>query len=268
MKLPPNRFKAALARGDTVLHGLWLGLPDSSVAELAADSGFDWLLIDHEHGPFELRDILHHLQTIAAYDSAAVVRPAVDDPALLKKLLDLGAQNLLVPMVDSAAQAREVVRAVRYPPGGYRGLGTSLARAARWGRTTDYLERANEELCILLQVESTEAIDNLDGILEVDGIDGVFIGPSDLSASMGHPGQAGHPEVREVICGALRRIRGAGKAAGLLCLDPVLARQYVGQGANFVGVGVDTLLLAQEMRRLALACRGPDSAAGDASAGS
>jgi 4-hydroxy-2-oxoheptanedioate aldolase len=258
MDLPRNRFKQVMASGDT-RYGMWLGLPDSSVAEIAAGAGFDWLLIDHEHGPFELRDVFSHLQAIAPYPVAPIVRPVDDNPALLKKLLDMGVQTFLVPMVDDAAQAEAIVRALRYPPAGTRGLGTSMARGARWNQVPGYLQEANEEICLVVQVETAGAMDNLDAILAVEGVDGVFIGPSDLSASMGPVGNAAHPEVVEVINQGLAAIRAAGKYSGMLCMDPALVEGYVSQGANFVGVAVDTLLLTQGAARLVRQFKGGDS---------
>ena len=250
MELPKNRFKQGQASGRTQ-YGLWLGLPDNSAAEIAAVAGFDWLLIDAEHAPFDLRTIMAHLQAMAPYEVAPIVRPVEGDTALIKQLLDIGAQTLLVPMVDSAEQARALVQAVRYPPAGIRGLGTSLARAARWNQVPGYLQKANAEICLLVQVETATALENLDEILAVEGVDGVFIGPSDLSASMGYIGDAGNPVVVDAINTGLNKIRAAGKYAGLLCLDPALVKQYLQQGASFVGVGVDTLILAQATRRLA-----------------
>jgi 4-hydroxy-2-oxoheptanedioate aldolase len=250
MDLPLNRFKHIMASGQT-RYGLWLGLPDNSAAEIAAGAGFDWLLIDHEHAPFELSDILSHLQAIAPYDVAPIVRPVDDSPSLLKKLLDIGVQTFLVPMVETAEQAQAIVRALRYPPAGTRGLGASLARAAGWGQVPGYLQHANEEICLLVQVETASAIANLADILAVAGVDGVFIGPSDLSASMGHVGDPGHADVVAAIGAALKAIAAAGKFAGVLCIDPALAETYRACGANFIGVGVDTLILAQGARRLA-----------------
>ena len=185
MDLPRNRFAAALRRGET-LYGLWLGLPDTSAAEICALAGFDWLVIDAEHAPFDVPAILRHLQTLEPYDVAPVVRVVDDNPALLKQVLDVGAQTLLVPMVDSAEQAARIAASVRYPPEGTRGIGTSLARAARWSGIAGYLANANREICLLVQAETTTALANLDAILAVEGIHGVFIGPSDLAASMGH----------------------------------------------------------------------------------
>jgi 4-hydroxy-2-oxoheptanedioate aldolase len=255
MDAPRNRFRQAMAAG-TPQFGLWLGLPDTSVAEIAAGAGFDWLLIDHEHGPFELRDVLAHLQAIAPYPVAPIVRPVDDNPALLKKLLDMGVQTFLVPMVDTAEQAEDLVQALRYPPEGKRGLGTSMARAARWNQVPTYVHEANAEICLIVQVETAAAMHNLDAILAVEGVDGVFIGPSDLSASMGHVGDAAHPDVVRAINEGLATIVAAGKFAGMLCMDPALVKGYTARGANFVGVGVDTLLLGQGARQLARRFKG------------
>lgn len=248
--MPKNEFRAGLETGNTQ-YGVWLGLPDSSAAEIMASAGFDWLLIDHEHGAFELGDVLAHLRVLAGYDVAPIVRPVNDDPALLKKLADLGAQSFIVPMIDTAEQAAAVVAALRYPPDGIRGMGTSLARAARWNAVGGYAARANEEMLIVVQAETVTAIDNLEAIAGVDGIDGVFIGPADLSASMGHVGNSGHPEVVETVERALKTIRSAGKYAGLLCLDEAMVAHFESAGANFIGIGVDTLLLGNSARALA-----------------
>ncbi|WP_461536528.1 4-hydroxy-2-oxoheptanedioate aldolase [Spongorhabdus nitratireducens] len=260
MDLPQNRFKQKMTSGQPQF-GLWLGLPDNSVAEIVAGAGYDWLLIDGEHAPFDLRTILAHLQAMAPYDVAPIVRPVQGDTALIKQLLDIGVQTLLVPMVEDAEQARGLVQAVRYPPQGIRGLGTSLARAARWNNVPGYLTQANDEICLIIQVETASAMDNLDEILAVEGVDGVFIGPSDLSASMGYIGDAGHPAVVEAITAGLEKIRAAGKYAGLLCLDPALAGQYIDSGANFVGAGVDTMILSQGVRKQLQLFRGKEPAA-------
>lgn len=257
-----NRFRAALETGRTQ-YGVWLGIPDRSVAEIMAGAGFDWLLIDHEHGTFEPGDVMTHLQVLAAYEVAPIVRPADADPALLKRLCDIGAQSFIVPMIDTPAQAAEVVSAVKYPPEGRRGLGTSLARAARWNTVPGYLHRANDEMLVVVQAETVTALDNLEAIAATPGIDGVFIGPSDLSASMGHTGNVAHPEVVEAVGDALRRIRDAGKYAGLLCLDESMVAHFEECGASFIGVGVDTLLIGNAARRLAAYYREDDSA-GDA----
>ena len=250
MELPVNRLKQALAAG-RAQYGLWLGLPDAACAEICAVAGFDWLVIDTEHGPFDLPAVLSHLRTIAAYDVPAVVRPVSDDRNVLKQLLDTGVQTLVVPMVESPEQAGELVRSVRYPPAGVRGLGTALARAARWNRIPGYLHKANEQICLIVQVETLRAVQALPGILEVEGIDGVFVGPSDLSASMGHIGNARHPDVVKVIREVLHNTRAAGKAAGILALDPAHIQDYQDNGANMIGIGTDTLLLANSAQQLA-----------------
>ncbi len=250
MKLPINTFKRALTSGRPQ-YGLWLGLPDTICAEIGASAGFDWLLIDAEHAPYSVRDVHNHLQAIAPYQVPALVRPAEGRTALLKQLLDVGAQSLLIPMVDTAEQARQLVQDVRYPPQGARGLGTSMARAARWNRVDGYLHSANDEICLIVQAETTTAMANLEEIVAVEGVDGVFIGPSDLSASMGHVGNPGHPDVVSAIEAGFATIAGAGKAAGVLAVDEQLAQHYVAHGAVFVGVGVDAALLANATRQLA-----------------
>lgn len=246
-----NPFKAALQRGETQI-GLWLSSTTAYMAEIAATSGYDWLLIDGEHAPNTIQDLLHQLQAIAPYVSQPVIRPVDDRRSLIKQVLDIGTRTLLVPMVESAQQARELVSATRYPPTGVRGVGASVARAARWGRVENYMAQANEEFCLLIQVETRSALDNLDAILAVEGIDGVFIGPADLSASLGYPDNAGHPDVQQIIEHSIRRIRASGKAAGILAVDPAMAKKCIAWGANFVAVGVDTMLYSEALdQRLA-----------------
>ncbi|KAB0569882.1 4-hydroxy-2-oxoheptanedioate aldolase [Pseudomonas palleroniana] len=250
MDMPVNRFKHRLLNGEVQI-GLWLGLADAYCAELAANAGFDWLLIDGEHAPNPLQGMLGQLQAVAPYPGQALIRPVIGDSALIKQLLDIGAQTLLVPMVESAAQARELVRAMRYPPHGIRGVGSALARASRWNSIPDYLDKADEQMCLLVQIENRESLANLDAIAAVDGVDGVFIGPADLSASMGHRGNPGHPEVQAAIEDAIVRITQAGKAAGILSADERLARRYIELGATFVAVGVDTTVLMRGLQALA-----------------
>ena len=249
MDMPVNRFKQRLASGEAQI-GLWLGLADAYCAELAANAGFDWLLIDGEHAPNDVRGMLGQLQAVAPYPSAAVIRPVIGDTALIKQVLDIGAQTLLVPMVESAAQARELVRAMRYPPQGIRGVGSALARASRWNSIDGYLDQADAQMCLLVQIESLQGLANLDAIAAVEGVDGVFIGPADLSASMGHRGNPGHPDVQAAIEDAIARIRQAGKAAGILSADERLARRYIELGAGFVAVGVDTTVLMRGLQGL------------------
>ncbi len=250
MEMPINIFKQRLQVGEAQI-GLWLGLADPYCAELAANAGFDWLLIDGEHAPNDLRGLLGQLQAVAPYASQPVIRPVTGDTALIKQLLDIGAQTLLVPMVESAEQARELVRAMRYPPSGIRGVGSALARASRWNSIPGYLDKADVQMCLLVQIENLEGLANLDEIAAVDGVDGVFIGPADLSAAMGHRGNPGHPEVQTAIETAIARIQKAGKAAGILSADQTLARRYLDQGAKFVAVGVDTTVLMRGLQTLA-----------------
>lgn len=245
-----NVFKQAL-NGDKPLFGLWQGIPDTSVAEIGAGAGFDWLLIDAEHGPFELKTIMAHLQAVEPYPVSSIVRPVEGSTSLIKQLLDVGAQTLLVPMVDTAEQAQQIVAASKYPPAGNRGLGTSMARAANWNRTKDYLTQANDEVCVIVQIETLAGLENIDDIVKVDGVDAVFIGPSDLSAAMGYIGNPGHPKVVSAIENAFKTIQAAGKQAGVLAVTKDLVEKYVAAGARFIGVGVDAALLANATRQLA-----------------
>ncbi|KVG66945.1 4-hydroxy-2-oxoheptanedioate aldolase [Burkholderia pseudomultivorans] len=261
MQIPSNAFKAALARGDAQI-GLWLGLANAYSAEVVAGAGFDWLLIDGEHAPNTVPTILAQLQAIAPYPSQPVVRVPWNDPVIVKQVLDVGAQTLLVPMVQSADEARAAVAATRYPPHGIRGVGSALARASRWNRVDDYLHRANEEMAVLVQVETRAGLDAVDAIARVEGVDGVFIGPADLAADLGHLGHPGHPDVQAAIDGAIRAIQAAGKAPGILSADEVAARRYLGAGALFVAVGVDTTLLARGAERLAGRFKGKEGDVG------
>ncbi len=263
MKTPVNTFKQALAAGDAQI-GLWLGLASAYSAEICAGAGFDWLLIDGEHAPNGLTDVLSQLQAIAAYpDTHPIARVPMgyghQGAVLIKQYLDLGVQTLLVPMVDTAEQAAELVRATRYPQddglGGIRGM--AGARASRWGRYPQYVKEANEQVCLLVQAETTEALRNLDAIAATPGVHGVFIGPADLSASMGHVGNPGHSEVQAAIEDGIARIRQAGKAAGILTSDEAQARRYLELGALFVAVGLDTQILVRQTS--ALAARFKDS---------
>jgi len=250
MNLPQNRFKHALLEGRQQI-GLWCSLPGSYVTEAVAASGFDWLLFDTEHSPGDVLSVLPQLQAVAAYDVSPIVRPASNDAVLIKRFLDIGAQTLVVPLVESAEQARAVVRATRYPPDGVRGVGSALARASRWNRRADYLQRADAEICVIVQAESAAALSHLDEITRVEGVDGVFLGPADLAASLGYRGEPAHPVVREALDRAIAAITAAGKAAGILSSDEALARGYLAAGCGFVAVGVDTTLLARATTALA-----------------
>ena len=248
--LPKNKFKAALLAGKPQI-GLWVGLASAYTTEACAGAGFHWLLVDAEHAPNDLRSILAQLQAIAPYASQAVVRPPVGDMAMIKQLLDAGAQTLLIPMVETAEQAALMVRAMRYPPLGIRGVGSALARSSRWNRVPDYLTTADAEMCLLVQVESRTGLDNLEAIAAVPGVDGVFIGPADLSASLGFLGKPGDPTAVAAIDDAIRRIIASGKAAGILMSDEANARRYLDMGATFVAVGVDATLFARALDTLA-----------------
>lgn len=250
MPAPINNFKLAI-QGKQAQIGLWLGLANGYTAELLAGAGFDWLLIDAEHSPNDLRTILDQLQAIAPYPVSPIVRPPWPDSVRIKQILDLGVQTILAPMVDTVEQAQQVIAATRYPPEGIRGVGSPLARASQFNRTKDYLQTANKEICVLLQIETVTGVTNLDDILKIDGVDGIFIGPADLSASMGHIENPGHPEVQQVIENCITRIVAAGKAAGILTGDRELAKHYIKCGAVFVGVGTDTGLLLESSARLA-----------------
>lgn len=251
MPAPTNTFKQALKQGDTAQVGLWLGLANSYTAELLAGAGFDWLLIDAEHAPNDLQTILGQLQAIAPYPSHPIVRPPWPDAVRIKQILDLGAQTILAPMVETGEQAADVVAATRYPPQGIRGVGSALARASGFNRMPEYLQTANDEICVLIQIETPKGVENLDDILATEGVDGVFIGPSDLSASMGYIGNPGHPEVQKVIEESIAKIVAAGKAPGILIADQALAQRYIELGALFVGVGTDTGLLMKSSNDLA-----------------
>ncbi|MCL4122431.1 UNVERIFIED_CONTAM: hypothetical protein GTU68_003627 [Idotea baltica] len=230
---------------------MWISLADPVAAEISAGAGFDWLMIDAEHSPNDLRTLLVQLQAVNAYPVSAVIRPPQADPVIIKQYLDLGAQTILVPIIETAEQAEAMVNAVRYPPHGIRGVATGRGRAARWGRVENYYRHANEEMCVLVQVETIEGVSNLMDIARVDGVDGVFIGPSDLGAALGHIGDATHPEVRAAVVASIAAVRAAGKPAGVLSVNPTLAREYRDAGANFVAVGVDTSMLAKQTAALA-----------------
>ena len=239
-----NPFKRALAAGQAQI-GLWNSLASAATVEVVAGAGFDWLLVDMEHSPNDLPLVHAQLQALAGQPATApVVRPPWNDMVVMKRLLDLGVQNFLVPCVQNAAEAAAAVSFTRYPPHGVRGF-ASASRATRFGRTPNYWQHAHEDICMLVQVETVPALREIEAIAAVNGIDGIFIGPGDLSASMGHLGQPSHPEVIAVIDDAMRRIHAAGKPSGFLTGDETLARRYLGLGCLFVAVGADIALLAR-----------------------
>jgi 4-hydroxy-2-oxoheptanedioate aldolase len=260
-----DTFREALAAADRPLAGMWVCSGSPLIAELCAGSGLDWLLVDAEHSPNGLESILGQLQAIHGYPVHTLVRPPVNDTVLIKQYLDLGVQNLLIPMVNSVSEAEAAVAATRYPPQGVRGVGSALARAARWNRVPDYLARASETISVTVQIESTAAVDAVEDILKVDGVDAVFVGPSDLAASMGLLGQQEHPEVRAAVEQCLSAAQAAGKPAGVNAFNPDTGRHYLDSGANFILVGADVALLARATEALAAAYIPPSDGGAPAS---
>lgn len=244
-------FRDTLAAADGPLAGMWVCTGSPLVAEICAGSGLDWLLVDMEHSPNGLESVLAQLQAVAGYPVTPVVRVPTGDVVTIKQVLDLGAQNLLVPMVSSASQAESVVEAVRYPPRGRRGVGSALSRSARWNRVDGYLERADDHVSLLVQIETAEGVAAAGAIAAVDGVDGVFVGPSDLAASMGLLGRQTHPDVVAAVHRTFEAVRAAGKPVGVNAFDADLARSYLDAGASFVLVGADVTLLARGSEELA-----------------
>ncbi|WP_166879520.1 MULTISPECIES: aldolase/citrate lyase family protein [unclassified Salinibacterium] len=244
-------LRDALHAATRPLAGIWVCSGSPLAAEIVAGSGIDWLLIDQEHGPNDLQSTLSQLQAVAAYPVTPVVRVPSGDVVMIKQVLDLGAQNLLVPMVSSAEQAEEIVRAVRYPPRGVRGVGSALARSARWNRVEDYLTEADRYLSLFVQIETIGGVEAAAEIAAVDGVDGVFVGPSDLAASMGVIGQQTHPDVVAAVLRAFDAVRSAGKPVGVNAFDPAVAQSYLDAGAAFALVGADVSMLARGSEGLA-----------------
>jgi 4-hydroxy-2-oxoheptanedioate aldolase len=249
MDMPVNSLKRALRDGRPQI-GLWTQLASPIAAEVLAGAGFDFLVLDTEHAPNELPTVHAQLQAMVGGTATPVVRPVWNDPVVFKRLLDVGAQTLLVPFVQTAEEARRAVAATRYPPAGIRGVALAT-RANRYGRVKDYFERVNDELCVFVQLETRAALESLEAIAAVDGVDGLFIGPSDLAADMGHLGDSAHPEVRAAIDGAIARIRRAGKVPGILAPIEADARRWLEQGCLFTAVGGDVGLLARQAEALA-----------------
>jgi 4-hydroxy-2-oxoheptanedioate aldolase len=254
MRLPENRFKRALRERRQQI-GFWCTLPGGCIAEILAGAGFDWLLLDTEHSPADPITVLPQLQAAAACDAACVVRPAWNDLVLIKRFLDLGVQTLLVPYVQDAAEAEAAVAAMRYAPRGRRGI-AGTTRATGYGRIRGYARDAESQLCLLVQVETRQALGAIEEIAAVDGVDGIFVGPGDLAASLGHPGEPTHPEVVAAVEDAIRRIAAAGKPAGILTLDRAFARRCIELGTVFTAVGVDADLMARGAEWLAREFKG------------
>ncbi|WP_348787050.1 aldolase/citrate lyase family protein [Leifsonia sp. NPDC080035] len=258
---PTPTFADRLRAADRALFGMWSCAGSPLVAEICAGSGLDIVLIDGEHSPIGLESILAQLQAVAAYPAVPLVRAPIGDPVILKQLLDLGAQNLLVPMVDGVSQAEAMVRAVRYPPLGVRGVGSALARSSRWSRIPDYLARAHELVSLTVQIETTEGLAAAADIAAVDGVDAILVGPADLAASMGLLGQQNHPDVVAAVEDVIRAGRAAGTPVGVNAFDPATADRYVAAGAAYVLVGSDVTLLARASEGLATRFIGDDPAA-------
>jgi 4-hydroxy-2-oxoheptanedioate aldolase len=249
MELARNNFKKAIAEG-RVQIGLWSSLCSNIGAEVVADAGFDWILLDGEHSPNDVPSTMSQLQALNGGTASPIVRPAWNDAVMIKRILDIGAQSILVPYVQTANEARSAVAAVRYPPAGIRGVAAST-RANHYGRVNNYLELADAEICLLVQVETRSALGELEAIAKVEGVDGVFIGPSDLAASLGHIGNPAHPEVQAALEDAVKRLKVVGKPAGILTLNEEEARRYIGWGYVFVAVGSDIGLLGRGADALA-----------------
>ncbi len=251
--LKQNTFRPKLS-GSQAQFGIFVSIGDAVCAEIAAASDLDCLIIDTEHAPNDMGSTLAQLQATSGYDTDIIVRATEGNKALIKRLLDIGVQNLLVPVVDTAEQAAEIVSYTRYPPSGVRGVAS--ARAARWTRVPEYFATADESICLICQIESTEALANLDAICATDGVDALFVGPSDMAAALGHLGNPGHPEVQEAVLGALARIAENGKPAGVYGATPDAAARYVEAGATLVIIGVDTIVLSNGINSLAAAFKG------------
>ena len=256
-------LRDTLAGGD-VLTGMWVCSGSPVVAEICAGSGVDWLLIDMEHSPNGLESVLAQLQAVAGYPVTPVVRVPSGDAVGLKQVLDLGAQNVLVPMMSSPQEAQAVVEAVRYPPRGRRGVGSALARSARWNRVEGYLRDADQHVSLVVQIETVDGVAAAAEIAAVDGVDAVLVGPADLAADLGLLGQQTHPDVVAAVHRTFEAVRGVGKPVGVNAFDPAMARSYAAAGASFVLVGADVTLLArgsEELAALLRTTRGPDTGA-------
>lgn len=244
-------LKDALRDAEHSLAGIWVCSGSPLIAEICAGAGFDWIFIDAEHSPNGLESILAQLQAVRGYPVIPVVRPPVNDTVVIKQYLDLGVQSLIVPMVNNAADAQAAVAACHYPPMGVRGVGSALARSARWNRIPDYLTRASETVTLMVQIESAQAVTNVEEIVATEGVDGIFIGPSDLAASMGVIGQQEHPEVIHAVETAIAAGIQAGKYVGVNAFTEASAKRYIASGAHYVGVGADVAMLARGSEALA-----------------
>lgn len=251
--LPPNNFKRALYANKKQV-GFWLTLGSTTVTEIAAGAGFDWLLVDMEHSANELPDVQDHLRAAVGGTAEPVVRIPWNESVLVKRMLDIGARSLMFPYVQNADEARRAVAATRYPPAGIRGF-AGAARGSNYGRVADYAKRIAEDICVVVQIETPQAVAAIPEIAAVDGVDGVFIGPNDLAANMGHLANAGAPEVKALIGEAIGKIRASGKAAGILNFKEDEARALFASGVSFIAVAGDAALMARQTERIVAAFR-------------
>lgn len=249
MKIRKNKIKEHFRRGHNTF-GIWNAIPNTYAAEICGGSGFDWVLVDAEHAPYDLTSILHTIQALASHDCGIMVRPPSHDPAYIKKLLDIGVQSFLIPLVETAEQAEQLVQAIHYPPKGIRGVGAAESRAAQWARVSDYYEVVSDQLSLMVQVESVTGMNNLEEICQVEGLDGVFIGPADLAATMNMLGQSTNEAVRKEVRRGLKIISQSDKVAGTLALKDDIIKEYLDAGATFIGIGIDSEMLARSSEDL------------------
>ncbi|WP_294610701.1 2-dehydro-3-deoxyglucarate aldolase [uncultured Gilliamella sp.] len=244
-----NQFKQdMLARKKLI--GCWAALGNPISTEILGLAGFDWLLLDGEHATNDVLTFIPQLMALKDSVSAPVVRPAWNDQVLIKRLLDIGFYNFLIPYIETVEQAKLAVSYTRYPPEGVRGVSVSH-RSNAFGTITDYFTKINQNICVMVQIETQQAVDNVEAITSVDGVDGIFVGPSDLSASLGHFGDPKHPEVQKVIKRVFDVAKNKGKACGILAPIEADARQYIEMGATFVAVGSDLGLFRSSTQSLA-----------------
>lgn len=267
MPAPVNPFKKALREDTGLLTGLWVALANPHSAEICAGAGFDWILIDAEHGPNDIPLIAAQLAAVTRHAAHPVVRLPVGEPWMIKQALDIGAQTLMIPMVETAEQATMLAKALRYPPFGIRGMGASLGRASDFGRVSDYADTANDEVCLIAQIESRLGVENAEAILATEGVDAVLIGPADLSADMGYRGKATVPEVMETVEALIGKIKAAGKPAGIMTGDPEMIALARRAGVRFMANGTDTGLLARAAATMAAEMRNADGAAASPASG-
>lgn len=249
MPAPVNVFKQAMLDGQ-IFYGLWVALASPHAAEVSAGSGFDWILIDAEHGPNDIPLLAAQLAAVSRHPAHAMVRLPMGETWLIKQAMDIGAQSLLIPMVETGEEALRLARACRYPPEGIRGMGAGLGRASDFGRIADYVETANDQICLIVQIESQLGIDNAEAIVTTRGVDGVLIGPADLAADLGHTGNARHPDVMTAVDALIRKIVALGKPAGIMTTDPDMIQLARDAGACFIAVGSDVGILAKGAQSL------------------